>query len=261
MTTSEEVPPVAGRGRLTSIAGIAAILVFWQVMASTVLAGTHVLPGPLDVVIGIVRDWAFYPRNIAATGSVALRGFLYGNVIAIALAFACILIPRAESAIMQVALIAYAVPILAVAPILVVLMRGDPARVVLSALSVFFITLVGTHAGLRQADRTSLDVIAAFGGGRMAQLVKVRFWACLPYMFAALRIAAPSALLGAIIAEFLGANRGLGIALVVSEQNLNSVRTLGIGVVTAAIAGIAYWLVGIVGRWATPWAPGGEVSP
>ncbi|MBO6726085.1 MAG: ABC transporter permease subunit [Rhizobiaceae bacterium] len=259
MATSD-TRPLVERGRLTSFAAVGALLILWHLVASTVLAGTHLLPGPIEVVDGIIRDWQFYPRNIVATGSVAIRGFLFGNLVAVVLAFVCVLIPRSEGPIMQVAVIAYAVPVLAIAPILVVLLTGDTARVVLSALSVFFITLVGTHAGLRQADRTSLDVIAAFGGGRMAQLVKVRFWACLPYLFAALRIAAPSALLGAIIAEFLGADRGLGIALVVSEQNLNSVRTLGIGAVTAAIAGAAYWLVGLVGRWATPWAPSSEVS-
>lgn len=258
MATSEMF--AAKQGRLTSIAAIGALLIIWQVLASTVLSETHLLPGPIEVVIGVIRDWQFYPRNIMATGSVAIRGFFFGNLVAIALAFLCILIPRSEGPIMQVALIAYAVPVLAVAPILVVLLQGDPARVVLSALSVFFTTLIGTHTGLRQADRTSLDVITAFGGGRAAQLVKVRFWACLPYLFAALRIAAPSALLGAIIAEFLGADRGLGIALVVSEQNLNSVRTLGIGAVTASMAGAGYWLVGIVGKWAAPWAPSSEIA-
>jgi ABC-type nitrate/sulfonate/bicarbonate transport system permease component len=86
-------------------------------------------------------------------------------------------------------------------------------------------------------------------------LVKVRIWSCLPYLFAALRIAAPTAILGTIIAEFLGADRGLGIALVVSEQNLNSVRTLGIGTVAAAIAGITYWAVGVIGNRLAPWAP------
>jgi len=257
MTTPEARSPAAGyAGRhLPSAITIVTALAAWQLVAWTLLAGTHLLPGPIEIVQGIIADWRLYPRNISATVSVAARGFLFGNAIAIALAFACLLIPRSEGPIMQVAVVAYAVPLLSIAPILVVLFEGDRARVIIAALSVFFTTLVGTHAGLKQADRTSLDAIIAYGGGRWAELVKVRFWTCLPYLFAALRIAAPTALLGAIIAEFLGADRGLGIALVVSEQNLNSVRTLGIGAVSAILAGIAYWLVGLIGRWATPWAP------
>jgi ABC-type nitrate/sulfonate/bicarbonate transport system permease component len=257
MTTGEGGGGTGGflRRNLPAAITIAAMLAGWQVVAWTMLAGTNLLPGPIEIVRGIVADWRLYPGNIGATLSVAARGFLFGNVIAIVLAFVCILVPRAEGPIMQIAVVAYAVPILAITPILVVLFEGDRARVIVAALAVFFTTLVGTHAGLKQADRTSLDVITAYGGSRYAQLVKVRTWTALPYLFAALRIAAPTAILGAIIAEFLGADRGLGIALVVSEQNLNSVRTLGIGTVAAAIAGLAYWILGVIGRLATPWAP------
>jgi ABC-type nitrate/sulfonate/bicarbonate transport system permease component len=249
------------RRNLPAAITIGALLIAWQVIAWTLLAGTHLLPGPVEIVRGIIADWRLYPGNIAATMSVAARGFLFGNAIAVVLAFLCILVPRLEGPILQLAVVAYAVPILAITPILVVLFPGDHARVIVAALAVFFTTLIGTHAGLKQADRTSLDLVRAYGGGRYAQLVKVRVWAALPYFFAALRIAAPTAILGAIIAEFLGADRGLGIALVVSEQNLNSVRTLGIGAVAAAIAGLAYWIVGLIGRWATPWAPAGAGTP
>jgi ABC-type nitrate/sulfonate/bicarbonate transport system permease component len=257
MKAEAAAQPGYARSRLPGAITILALLAGWQFVSWTLLAEAHLLPGPIEIVEGIVRDWPFYPRNIAATMSVAARGFLFGNLVAIVLAFVCIVLPRTEGPIMQLAVVAYAVPILSIAPILVVLFEGDRARVILSALAVFFTTLIGTHAGLQQADRTSLDVVKAYGGGRYAQLIKVRIWACLPYLFAALRIAAPTAILGAIIAEFLGADRGLGIALVVSEQNLNSVRTLGIGAVAAAIAGVAYWVVGVIGRWLTPWAPAG----
>jgi ABC-type nitrate/sulfonate/bicarbonate transport system permease component len=243
------------RRRLPGAITIVALLAGWQLISWTLLAEAHLLPGPIEIVEGIAHDWPFYPRNIAATMSVAARGFLFGNLIAVVLAFVCILLPRTEGPIMQLAVVAYAVPILSIAPILVVLFEGDRARVILSALAVFFTTLVGTHAGLQQADLTSLDVVKAYGGGRYAQLVKVRLWTCLPYLFAALRIATPTAILGAIIAEFLGADRGLGIALVVSEQNLNTARTLGIGAVAATIAGVAYWIVGLIGSRLAPWAP------
>lgn len=259
MTTTSGQPGAGAfvRRNLPATITIVAMLVIWQALAWSVLAGTNLLPGPIEIVRGIVADWRLYPGNIGATLSVAARGFLFGNGIAILLAFICLLVPRAEGPILQIAVVAYAVPILAITPILVVLFEGDRARVIVAALAVFFTTLVGTHAGLKQADRTSLDVITVYGGNRYAQLVKVRIWTALPYLFAALKIAAPTAILGAIIAEFLGADRGLGIALVVSEQNLNSVRTLGIGTVAATIAGLAYWIVGLVGGWLTPWAPSG----
>jgi ABC-type nitrate/sulfonate/bicarbonate transport system permease component len=249
------------RRHVPSIVTIVVLLAVWEAASRLFLARANLLPGPIEILGGIVRDRALYPPNVAATLSVAVRGFIFGNAIAVALALLAVVVPLFEGPIMQLAVVAYAVPILSVAPILVVLFPGDGARVILAALAVFFTTLIGTHTGLRQADRANLDVVAAYGGGRYAELAKVRFWSALPYLFAALRIAAPTALLGAIIAEFLGADRGLGIALIVSEQNLDSVRTLGIGVVSAVIAGLAYWAFGFVGRLLTPWSLGARGRP
>jgi hypothetical protein len=67
------------RRQLPSILAIGGVLAIWQIIASTVLAHAHILPGPAEIVAGIIRDWRFYPRNIAATGSVAIRGFMIGN--------------------------------------------------------------------------------------------------------------------------------------------------------------------------------------
>lgn len=233
--------------------GMAMLAIVWQLVATTLLANLHVLPGPVELVQGLWKDRAFYPPNIAATASVALKGYVAGNGFAIALALICILLPRLAAPIMRIALVAYAVPLLAVAPILVVVCHGDTARVILAALAVFFTTLVNTHSSLRHADETMLHVVRVAGGGRAAQLFKVRLWESLPTLFGALKVAAPAALLGAIIAEFLGADRGLGTALVVAQQNLDAVRTFGIATVAAAMAGASYALIGAAGRWATPW--------
>src|SRR5690606_26148469 len=115
---------------------IVAMLAIWQTVAWTLLAGTNLLPGPIELVRGIVADWRLYPGNIGATLSVAVRGFLFGNLIAIVLALICVLVPRAEGPILQIAVVAYAVPILAITPILVVLFEGDRARVIVAALAV-----------------------------------------------------------------------------------------------------------------------------
>ena len=85
----------------------------------------------------------------------------------------------------------------------------------LAALSVFFTTLIGCSSGCVSADRTSLEVVQAYGGGSWTQLRKVRLAGRLPSMFAGLRIAAPAAMLGAIIGEYIGRqDRGLGIVMI-----------------------------------------------
>jgi ABC-type nitrate/sulfonate/bicarbonate transport system permease component len=121
---------------------------------------------------------------------------------------------------------------------------------------VFFPTLVGVCVGLRSADRNSLDLIRAYGGSSWLQLTRVRLRAALPSTFAALQIAAPSAILGAIIGEYLGAaNTGLGVMMIDAEGALDIARTWGIALVCTAVAGILYGLIGLIGRLVAPWAP------
>ena len=86
------------------------------------------------------------------------------------------------------------------------------------------------------------------------KFTKARCRAALPGLFAALRIAAPSAILGSIVGEFLGADNGLGVLLVNSQQGLDYPRTWTVAMFSTALAGIAYGLLGLIGHWLTPWA-------
>ncbi|MDP9075553.1 MAG: ABC transporter permease subunit, partial [Actinomycetota bacterium] len=126
----------------------------------------------------------------------------------------------------------------------------------LAGLLVFFPSLIGVVVGLRSADATALDLIRAAGGGSWTQLFKVRLRAALPSTFAALQIAVPSAILGAIVGEYLGAQpTGLGIFMINSESQLEIARTWGIALLCTSIAGVGYLLTGVIGRLVAPWAP------
>jgi ABC-type nitrate/sulfonate/bicarbonate transport system permease component len=135
---------------------------------------------------------------------------------------------------------------------------GETAKVILAAMSVFFTTFVGMVLGLRSAPGSSLDLVKAYGGGRVQQLLRVRLRSSLPSLFAALRIAAPAAVLGAMIGEYLGEqNSGLGYAMVASEQAFNVPRTWGIALTATLIGGLVFVGIASIGRRLTPWA---EVS-
>ena len=236
--------------------GLAAVLVAWELAGRTIFADSRAVPPPTAIVAQLFTDGLdFYWPNIVTTLREAAVGWLYGNVIAIALAVAFVQIPIVERALLQLALASYCLPVIAIGPVLAVLFSGDTPKVILAALSVTFTTLVGTLVGLRSADRTSLDLVRAYGGGSWMQLWKIRLRASLPSMFAGLRIAAPAAMLGAIIGEYLGAESGLGVAMINSQQSLAVERTWGIALVATALSGAAYGLTALVGRLLTPWAP------
>ena len=109
--------------------------------------------------------------------------------------------------------------------------------------------------GLRSADRTSLDVVRAYGGSSLTQMRRVRIKASLPSLFAALRIAAPAAVLGAIIGEYMGSDSGLGVSMINSQQALQIERTWAIAITATALAGIAYGITALVARLLHPLGP------
>ena len=147
--------------------------------------------------------------------------------------------PLLERPTLHMAVAITSLPIIALGPIFQVTLEGDAPRSALAGLAVFFTTLVGTIVGLRACDRSSVDLIRALGGGRLAVLRRVRVRAALPDYFAALKISAPAAVLGAIIGEFIGGSEnGLGVALIAARANADSARVWGVALVATAVAGL-----------------------
>lgn len=261
------VPPVAGREArqfrrppwLTSLFGVLGMLVVWHVAAVTVFEASGGVPTPVEVVRQMVDDgFTFYWNNATTTVGAASKGWLWGNALAVGLALLVLVLPFVEKPLMQLGVVSYCLPVVAIGPVFAIVFNGETPKVILAAMSVFFTTLIGAIVGLQSADRTSLDVVHAYGGGPIKKLVKVRLRASLPSLFAGLRIAAPAAILGAIIGEYLGAERGIGVTMINSQQALQVDRTWALALTATAVAGLAYGATALVGRLLTPWAPKGS---
>jgi ABC-type nitrate/sulfonate/bicarbonate transport system permease component len=263
--TTTAAPPVAPRtarrGRpkwLGGVIGIIALLVVWEILGQIDIAKGGI-PPPTEIVRQMFDDgWSFYWANVKVTLSEAAWGYFWGNLLAIGLAFLVLVIPLLERPMMQLGIASYCIPIIAIGPILQITYDGQKPKIILAALAVFFTTLVGTLVGLRSAEPVMFDVVRAYGGGRVNELLKVRVRAALPSLFAALRIAAPAAILGAIIGEYLGGESGVGIAMIASQTNYEVSRTWGLALVAGLLAGVAYGVTAMVGRALTPWAPRNE---
>ncbi|MGV9616518.1 ABC transporter permease [Nocardia xishanensis] len=240
--------------RLGGLLGILGLVGVWWLAAALGLAG-GTIPSPWRVLHTMYTDgWQLYGPNFEITAIGALKGFLWGNALAIGLAVAVALIPQFESLATQLAILSYCTPLLALGPIILVVFGGRTPTVFLAAMYCFFTTMVGTLAGLRSADPASLDLVRAYGGGRWQRLYRVQLIAALPNTFAALKIAAPSAVLGAIIGEYLGGvDSGIGVALTAAQTAYNVPRTWGMALAAAALAGLGYAIVALTARLVTPW--------
>jgi ABC-type nitrate/sulfonate/bicarbonate transport system permease component len=251
------IPPWAG-----AIIGIVILIAVWWLVAATLFHVTGSVPTPWQVarhLAGALVDPVYW-EAIGATGGAALWGYVWGNLIAFFLAFIVLVAPWFDGLATQLAVVCSCIPITAIAPIVTLLSHpGSRATsIFLAALSVIFTTVVGSLLGLRAASPTQLDVISAYGGGRLTQLVKVRYTAALPSIMAALKIAAPAAFLGSVLGEYflIGVDKGLGIMLLAAQASANSVSLWTLALISGGVAGLAYWIIGLVGRLVSPWSTG-----
>lgn len=239
--------------KASATVGIILLLVLWQ-LAAVVFAERHVVPGPLRVLEQMWSDRGYLASNSGVTIREAMVGYLWGNGAAVALAVLFVQLHAAERLLLRLAIASYCVPLVAIAPVLVVVLPGDGPKYALAALAVFFTTLIATLVGLRSSDATSIEVIRASGGTKWQAMRYVSLRAALPSTFAGLCIAAPAALLGAIIGEYLGASNGLGVALVQAQSSFQVPRTWGLALTMSLLAGALYALTTVLARLLTPWS-------
>lgn len=258
------------RSRLTGLFGVGATVAIWWLLAATLFANVGqrpdgsggAIPTPLQVVEQLFVDgFDFYLRNGSVTVLEATLGFLWGNLFALTLAAISLTLPKLETISSQIAIISYLIPIVAIGPIVRLVVGapgpGEPAgaAVVLAALSVLFTTYIGAVTGVKSTDRRIMDMVQAYGGNAFDKLFKVQLLSALPSVFAAFKIAAPAAFLGAILGEYVGGtDMGFGPAMVNAQQSLEVARVWGVALVSGLIAGAGYWLFGTLGKALTPWA-------
>jgi len=223
-------------------------LALWQ-LAAAAAAGRFLLAGPGAVGGWLADNPGLVGRALSATLANAAWGFLAGNLAAVGIAAAAMLWPRALNLLSGLALVVFCLPLVATGPILRVMMGpGDGPQIVLAALAVYYTTLVPLLAGMRAAPAVWFDLVALYGRGRLAALIHVRARACLPYLLAGLQIAAPAAFLGAMVGEFTGAERGLGVLTIRFTRDLNVPALWAVATVAAAVSIVAYLGIGALGR-------------
>jgi len=246
--------------------GALIIVASWYLVAELGFRSSGAVPTPFAVlsqVIGDLGDGTVW-RAIGTTGVEAAEGYAAGNLLALTAAAIVLLVPALEGVVTQAAVIASCVPLTAIAP-LIVLMSATSSRaaaVVLAGMSVFYTTVIGTLVGLRAADRTALDIVTVYGGGRWTRLRKVQVITALPNVLTALRIAAPAAFVGALLGEFFlsGVDSGLGIMIEAAQIHYGPKPLWALALLSAAVAGLAYAVVGLLARPVATWASADTAS-
>jgi len=246
--TMAAVVAAPARGGFATALALIGFLALWETAARG-LSGAYVLAAPSEVVVYIANNAGLLGRALAVTLGHAAVGFLLGNLAALGLAAVAVVWPRSQGVVTGLALLVFCLPLVATGPILRVFFGPGPwPQILLAALAVYYTTLIPLLVGLRAVPASWFDLVRSYGRGRWSALVHVRAVAALPYLFAGLQIAAPAAFLGAMVGEFTGAERGMGVLTIRAMRALDVPMTWALASVATAVAIAAYLALGWVAR-------------
>jgi ABC-type nitrate/sulfonate/bicarbonate transport system permease component len=245
-------------GATAPLPAIFLLLSLWSIAALLPGKLARLVPTPWSVAAELLRHGDYYLLHMGQTAVGAIIGYGLGNLIAIVAALPFLLAPAAERWIMPLLIALCCLPIMALAPIAGAILPNGITIAVVAAQGVFFVGLINLLAGLRSAPHEPLDLVHAFGGGWWAALWRVRIRYALPALFVGLEASARAAVLGAVIGEFVTADRGVGQALLTSLQSFDLARSWALGlcltvmtVTGSAVVHIARRRLGTGEDWAT----------
>jgi ABC-type nitrate/sulfonate/bicarbonate transport system permease component len=233
---------------------VAVLLVGWQLAVTVSGVAPQVLPSPLRVVEQGWANRAALLANTLPTLQVTAVGFAVSLAVGWALAIAVDFSPWLRRALLPLMIASQTLPIIAIAPLMILWFGfGLLPKVLVIALVTFFPIVVGLVEGFARTDREASNLLRSMGGNRWAEFRYVRLPGALPSFFTALRIGITYAVTGAIFAEYVGAQAGLGIFM---NQQKNSFRTdlvLAAVGVSAVITVALFAATFVVQRLVAPW--------
>ncbi|TYC64751.1 ABC transporter permease [Stappia sp. BW2] len=240
------------RAILHGTLGLALMLICWEIIGTYKLAG-YTWPSLTDVVTFATEPTrlGLFSRAISATIQAVVLGYVIGAAVGFISGAIITLVPAVKTSTDSTAAVINAIPPIALGPLLIVLLGYSAAPVALAALHVFFIIYVATVAGFQSATQTHRDVFQALGASKGTVFYRLFVPAAVPNITTGLRMAAPSAMIGAILGEWFGAPRGLGVLIVSAMQNFQ-IQLLWSAVLFASILSLSLFaFFGLVERLAT----------
>ena len=253
--------PVGGRllvllDRIAPAAAFVALLLLWEAAVRVLAIPSFLLPAPSVVMQAMLATpLPVWLGHIWATLRVALMGYVLAILISVPLAVALASSRLLSRTLYPILVVVQSTPIVAVAPIIIVTLgASDLPRVVITFLIAFFPIVVSTVTGLLATPDELVELSRSLRAGRVREILHVRLPFALPHLFSALRISSTLAVIGAVVAEFVAAERGLGFFIAFSTSFFKIPSAFAGLVILVAISLALFRLVGLAQKLLAPWS-------
>jgi NitT/TauT family transport system permease protein len=206
-----------------SILAVVGLILIWQFAVMMFQVPTWLMPAPTAIWVEFIKQSHLLWKHVVATGIGAIGGLVLGSVCGVLLAILMVQSRILERVLMPLLVIDQSVPKMALAPIFVIWFgSGMMTRVVIAMVISFFPMVVNTIRGMTTVDPRVNDLMATISAPRWDVLSKVQLPNAVPYIFAGLKVAVPLSIIGAVVAEFMQADSGLGYLVLIAVGNVNT---------------------------------------
>ena len=241
---------------LPAVLLIVAILVIWQLAAVFFAIPSFILPQPVEIFKAFhVIDGSRWAVHIFETLRVALLGFFVSILIALPLAVCLIRSPLLSKTVYPLLVIIQSTPVVAIAPIVIVAFgSGDFPRILITFLISFFPLVIATSTGLLSTPPELIELSKSLRAPVRREILQIRLPYAVPYIFSALKISITLCVIGAVVAEFVSADKGIGFFLQLSTSIYKIPQAWAGLFVLAAISLILFQLVILTQKLFFPWS-------
>lgn len=233
---------------------IVALLLLWQLISSLEIVPRFLLPSPVDVAKAFIKDLPLLLKNLWITLWEAALGLSLGIVVGFAFAVLMDRFDNLRQALYPLLVLTQTVPTVAIAPLLVLWMGyGVAPKVVLIFIVTFFPITTNLLEGFRSADIDEMRLLRAMGAGEGEIFKYIKWPSSLVPFFSALKIAASYAIVGAVIAEWLGGNQGLGVYMTRVKASYSYDKMFAVIFLISMLSLALLSLIDYIRKIATPW--------
>lgn len=227
--------------------GVLSILLAWQFLLPLSGVPAYIVPTPTRILSVFVNQSDLILSNFWPTCIEALSGFVIGNGAAVLFAIVFAYSRFIRQSYFPVVLFFNTIPILALSPIIILIFGlGMTPKIIIAAIICFFPTLVNMIRGLASATPNEEELFHMLSANRFETFLRLHFPRSLPMLFSSLRIATATAVIGAIVGEWIGADKGLGALIIQATFNYQSDKLYAAIVASSSLSIALFALVAIV---------------
>ena len=242
------------RRRMLPVAGIAIALTVWATLVHVLKVPPFVAPSPLLVITTLYAKFGLLMTNLLPTAIEAISGFALGNLTAILIATVFVHKKTMEETFFPIVVIINTIPVVAKAPILVLLLgNGMEPKIAIAALICFFPTLVNMVRGLESVNPRAMELMRVLSASRREVFFKLRLYNSLPYLFSALKISASTSVIGAIVGEWIGSTYGIGALIIQAMYNFDSAMLYATVIVGSIFSVMFFLAISVAERLTVRW--------